>query len=98
MEVVTHDDTWINGDSCEFNASLLGYDWECEHTSDKLEWDIRYQIFMARQRLFMFKEAIPSKCMVKDMAEYCKKYWNTEHGKAKVSDYEKAYKYHCRGR
>jgi len=95
IEPATHDDTWENGDSCELNASLLGYDWECEHTSDKLEWDIRYQIFMARQRLFMKPEAIPSKSTPKDMARYCKEHWNTVLGKASASDYLHDYKYYC---
>jgi hypothetical protein len=91
IEPITHDDTWENGDSICDNAQLLGI--EC--AVEKLEYDLRYQIFMARQKLFMVSEAIPSNCMAMKMAEYCKKYWNTEHGKATAYDYHKAYLDYC---
>jgi hypothetical protein len=95
MEVATHDDTWINGDSCEVNASHFGYIWEGESTADKLEYDLQYQILMARQRLFMKPEALPSSRDVWAMADYCKKHWNTVHGKAKATDYYTAYVERC---
>jgi hypothetical protein len=91
MEELTHDDTWENGDSICANAQILGI--EC--AVEKLEYDLRYQIFMARQKLFMISEAIPSNRMVMKMAEYCKKYWNTEHGKATAYDYHEAYLDYC---
>jgi len=87
IEPATHDDTWENGDSICANAQILGI--EC--AVEKLEYDLRYQIFMARQKLFMISEAIPSNRMVMKMAEYCKKYWNTQHGKATAYDYHEAY-------
>lgn len=92
MEPATHDDVWANGDSCISNASLLGYDLECSET---LEYDLQYQILMARQRLFMISEPIPPANMVDDMSEYCKKYWNTEDGKADAFDYFNAYLDYC---
>jgi len=91
IEPATHDDTWENGDSICANAQILGI--EC--AVEKLEYDLRYQIFMARQKLFMISEAIPSNRMVMKMAEYCKKYWNTQHGKATVCDYHDAYLDYC---
>jgi len=95
MEVATHDDTWINGDSCEINASHFGYIWEGEQTASKLEYDLQYQILMARQRLFMKPEALPDSKDKHAMGHYCKKHWNTVHGKAAASDYMAAYDYYC---
>ena len=92
IEPATHDDVFDNGDSCIHNASLLGYDLEC---SEMLEYDLRYQILMARQKLFMISEPIPPANMVDDMSEYCKKYWNTESGKADAFDYFNAYLDYC---
>jgi hypothetical protein len=92
MEPATHDDVFDNGDSCIHNASLLGYDLEC---SEMLEYDLRYQILMARQRLFMKSESLPCSRDVWAMADYCKKHWNTVHGKAKASDYYTAYVEWC---
>lgn len=85
IEPETHDDVWKNGDTCCVNAQTIGVEWsEC-----RLEYDLRYQIFIARQKLFMIAEPIPSK--VDEMADYAKKYWNTEHGKATGIDYMVAY-------
>jgi hypothetical protein len=95
IEPATHDDTWMNGDSCEINASHFGYIWEGESTADKLEYDLQYQIFIARQKLFMISEPIPPSNMDDDMSEYCKKYWNTESGKADAFDYFNAYLDYC---
>ena len=91
MEPETHDDVWENGDSCEANAYLLSYNIECE----LLECDIRYQIFMARQKLFMISEPLPSSDHLNSMADYCKKHWNTELGKASACDYLHDYRYYC---
>jgi len=86
IEPATHGDVFDNGDSCIHNASLLGYDLEC---SEMLEYDLRYQILMARQKLFMISEPIPSGLIAR--ARYCKYYWNTAHGKARETDYLDAY-------
>ena len=92
MEPATHDDVWANGDSCISNASLLGYDLECSET---LEYDLQYQILMARQRLFMKPEALPDSKDKHAMGHYCKKHWNTVHGRAEASDYMHDYGYYC---
>lgn len=92
IEPATHDDVWENGDSCVCNASSIGYDLEC---ASMLEYDLRYQIFMARQRLFMKPEGLPEHKDALWMAGYCKKHWNTVHGSASVFDYYDSYKYYC---
>ena len=95
IEPATHDDVWTNGDSCEVNASRLGYVWECDATSARLEYDLQYQILIARQKLFMISEPLPSGDDEIAMANYCKKYWNTDLGKATSEDYHDAYIYYC---
>ncbi len=92
MEPATHDDVWENGDSCVCNASSIGYDLE---DSNMLEYDLRYQILMARQKLFMITEPLPSRYNTWAMADYCKKYWNTVYGSAAAFDYFNAYLDYC---
>lgn len=65
--------------------SCLGNDY-CE----LLATDIRYATVMARVFFMRFKEPIPDTDIGK--AEYAKKYWNTELGKATINDYLTAYK------
>lgn len=94
MEELTHDDTWKHGDSIWANARKLGIihsdDVKHPHHS-RLAWDLRYNVFMARQRLFMKPGALP-----KDLARlsmYLKKNWNSVLGAANnnsyIEDYEK---------
>ena len=96
IEPTTHDDTWENGDSICANAQILGI--EC--AVEKLEYDLRYQIFMARQKLFMISEALPSSEgasseNVSLMSDYCKEHWNTVDGGADAFDYFNAYLDYC---
>lgn len=81
MELPTHEATWQWGDSIKENAAIMGIVEDFE----RLDYDLRYNVFMARQRLFMFSKALPSEAG--DMAEYLKKYWNTEKGKASANKY-----------
>lgn len=90
IEPATHDDTWEHGDTICFNAQLLGI--ECG--VEKLEYDLRYSVFMFRQRLFMKPEALPPADDLMAIAEYLKKHWNTAKGKATTEDYYKAYNYY----
>lgn len=90
-EPKTHDATWEHGDSCKANAKLLGIEW----SEMRLEYDFRYQIFIARQRLFMFSETIPGRRSLIKMGEYCKKHWNTEQGKATPEKYINDYLNYC---
>ena len=91
MEPATHDDTWANGDSIWENATLLGivsqreYERKIHPPAERLVYDLRYNVFMARQRLFMKPEALPTDPI--KISVYLKRHWNTVHGKALGLDY-----------
>jgi hypothetical protein len=53
--------------------------------AELLQTDVRYATIMARVFFMRFKDPIPKDDVGK--AEYCKKYWNTELGKATVASY-----------
>lgn len=89
MEPVTHFDTWKHGDSIQKNAELLGI--VTKGTSvvnvpspQRLIYDLRYNVFMARQKLFMVKCALPKDSS--EMSRYLKKHWNGD-GKATSTKY-----------
>lgn len=91
MEVATHNDTWEHGDSIWDNAVKLDiiedYDWESNwhpHHS-RLAWDLRYNVFMARQRLFMKPGALPTD--LEALSVYLKLHWNSTHGAARDMSY-----------
>ena len=89
MEPETHDDTWAHGDSIYRNAEILkivtpGLGVKNIPKADRLIYDLRYNVFMARQRLFMFSESLPESAEA--MANYLKKYWNAG-GKATATKY-----------
>lgn len=80
MEPVTHDSTWDHGDSIWVNAVKLGIITRAQKLlrkrpdASRLIYDLRYNVFMARQRLFMFKESFPVD--IDDMSFYLKENWN----------------------
>jgi hypothetical protein len=90
MEPRTHDDTWNHGDSIWKNAVLLGIITKYQRlmkihpNAERLIYDLRYSVFMARQKLFMAKGALPDNAY--DMAVYLKKHWNGD-GKATPEKY-----------
>ncbi len=93
MEPITYYDTWKNGDSIQRNAELLNIVRRGNGVinvphEERLIYDFRYNVFMARQRLFMIKEELPSDLV--DMSDYLKKYWNGP-GEATPQDYLLAY-------
>ncbi|MCJ8292903.1 MAG: hypothetical protein MJK15_00720 [Colwellia sp.] len=95
MEPRTHDSTWKFGDSIRKNALKLGiitqyqYD-RFEHPpAERLIYDTRYNVFMARQRLFMKKGALPKD--VKNMSKYLKQHWNSAGGAADNYSYSDDY-------
>lgn len=91
MEGWVHDDTWENSDSIKTNALTLGFisqGSERPH-SDKLYSDLAYNVFMARQRLFMDTRPLPS--IPLELSKYLKVFWNSAGGKAKDFDYLTAY-------
>jgi hypothetical protein len=90
MEPATHDDVWKHGDSIWRNAVNLGIITRAERIlkihpdSYRLVYDLQYNVFMARQKLFMAKGALPLNA--KDMSVYLKKHWNGD-GKATPEKY-----------
>lgn len=90
MEPDTHDDTWKYGDSIWKNAVKLGIITKTDRILKshpdawRLVYDLRYNVFMARQKLFMVSEAFPDNA--EDMSVYLKKHWNGP-GKATPARY-----------
>jgi len=95
MEPTTHNSTWRHGDSIWRNAVLLGiiskfeYDKKIRPSAQLLLRDLQYNVFMARQRLFMKREALPTD--IDDLSRYLKKHWNSIHGAADEMDYRDDY-------
>lgn len=95
MEPETHDDIWKNfitkNQKREFAVAkfLPSRHSLYENTAELLQTDVRYATVMARVFFQRFREPIPTTDLGK--AEYAKKYWNTELGKATVRDYLTAY-------
>lgn len=77
MEPATYFDTWTYGDSIKKNAKLLkittGF-LKSIPEPERLIYDLRFNVFMARQKLFMAPGALPKN--QKDMAKYLKVHWN----------------------
>lgn len=95
MERATHAAVWTYGDTVWDNAVLAGiitpYDkrYALRPDFDRLLYDLKYNIFMARQRLFMKPEAIPGDPM--EISVYLKKHWNSVAGAANYDSYYKAW-------
>jgi len=95
MEPITHNSTWLHGDSIWQNAKLLGiiskfeYDNKLMPSSQRLLHDLQYNVFMARQRLFMKPEVLPTD--IDDLSIYLKDWWNSIHGAADDMDYRDDY-------
>lgn len=91
IEGWVHDDIWANSDSIWDNAlslKIIDYDGygELEHPeSDRLHYDLRYNVFMARQRLFMDVNPLPNDPV--EMSKYLKHFWNSEQGSAHELSY-----------
>lgn len=89
MEPVTHNSVWKFGDSVWDNALKLGiittheYNNKLHPKPERLIYDLVYNVFMARQRLFMKPSKLPKSPA--RMSMYLKENWNSSSGKA--SDY-----------
>lgn len=85
MEIPTYNTVWEHGDN------TLKYAAKIDQQRDfySLEWDLRHNIFMARARLMMDSNPIPKENF--ELSRYLKRFWNTDHGKAKPLDYVMAY-------
>jgi len=84
MEPNTEKDIWEN--YLRYNRDLSAYikeyineDW---NFGEELEWNLAYQILMARVHYLRVKEAIPPKNDTVGLAKYYKKYYNTYLGKS----------------
>jgi hypothetical protein len=89
MEPFTHAQVWKYGDSIQKNAELLkivtpGLGVTNIPPPTRLIYDLRYNVFMARQKLFMVPAALPQTPW--EMSAYLKKHWNGD-GKASKSRY-----------
>ena len=95
MEPATHQCVWDEGDSVWENALFVGiitkeqFDRRIHPQASRLLYDLHYNVFMARQRLFMKPEALPKS--KKALGKYLKKHWNSVQGAAAAEDYVEAY-------
>lgn len=93
MEPFTHSQVWKFGDSIQKNAELLrivtpGLGVKNVPSPNRLIYDLRYNVFMARQKLFMVPDVLPKE--LGKMASYLKKHWNGD-GKATATKYHYDY-------
>jgi len=101
MEPRTHASTWRYGDSIWDNARSLGIISNSQYIisehpkANRLIYDLRYNVFMARQRLFMKRELLPnfgnSFKQIDAMSRYLKKHWNSVSGAAEDDSYATDY-------
>lgn len=91
MEPATHDSVWKFGDTVWDNALKLGivtaheYNTKQHPKAERLLYDLRYNVFMARQRLFMKREKLPKS--PGKLSIYLKEHWNSMHGAANDYSY-----------
>ena len=96
MESGTHNSVWRFGDTVWDNALLLGYITPVDYDKrnhpkpERLLYDLAYNVFMARQKLFMITEKLPKH--LAGLSMYLKKHWNTKTGKATDYSYMNDYK------
>ena len=89
MEPFTHEQTWKYGDSIRRNAKLLKINGLFgKPKAERLIYDLRYNVFMARQKLFMASGMLPTDTY--ELAKYLKKNWNGD-GKATPEKYQTDY-------
>jgi hypothetical protein len=91
MEPPTYKSTWKFGDSIWDNAFMMGIVTEKDFKKKRpplvgrLIYDLRFNVFMCRQRLFMKPEKFPKTPY--QMSAYLKKFWNSVHGAADSNSY-----------
>ena len=98
IELATESDTWSNYINYRDNLGksmssfIKSIDTTKRVPNRLLTCDLAYQTAIARVILYRAPEKLPEVGDYKGMAKYCKKYWNTELGKATWEDYLYAYK------
>lgn len=86
MEPQTHNSTWRFADTIWENALFMGIiteeqrDKKLHPKPERLLYDLAYNVFMARQMLFMKLEKLPKHPA--GMSRYLKEHWNTIKGAA----------------
>lgn len=96
MEKLTHDQTWKYGDSIWDNALKLGIITKYQHFNkthpnvERLIYDLKYNVFMFRQRMFMKPQVFPP-AEPELISQYLKTHWNSIHGAAQKDSYLKDY-------
>lgn len=90
MEPETEKDIWDNYLSYHQDLRLKLYKAGYVYANpEKLLYDLKYQIIMARLHYRRFREPIPSD--IDGQAKYWKKYYNTEEGAGTIYKYMEAY-------
>ncbi|AGK87047.1 putative endolysin [Pseudoalteromonas phage RIO-1] len=92
IEPETHDSIWDNSDIIHEVAKSCGI----RRNVDLLENDDVYSVFMARMYIAMDSNPCPKPPSYKNMAKYCKEYWNRT-GKATWEKYNDDYMAYKRG-
>jgi len=96
MEPTTYRSTWKYGASIWDNALALGIINNKQFRNmtpppvERLLYDLRFNVFMARQRLFMKSAALPTGGTT-DMSAYLKRHWNSVGGAADNMSYHRDY-------
>lgn len=85
IEPATHDYIWDQCEGIEKYAAKFGFTRDVK----QLETNPAYCVFVTRMRIKMDPVPLPS--TVEAMADWAKKHWNTEDGKATADDYRKAF-------
>lgn len=91
MEPLTHNETWKWGATIWKNSFHMGIINEVEFEKKlhplpgRMVYDLRYAVFMMRQRLFMKTERFPKTAY--QMSDYLKRHWNSTQGKADSNSY-----------
>ena len=87
MEPVTHESLWQHADNIKYNAARCGI----VKNLRALEWDLKYNVFMARSKLLTDPDPLPK--TEEAMSQYLKDFYNTAGGKAEWDDYMNAYRF-----
>jgi len=94
MEPTTYTDLWHNAifsNSKNMNLLAMHFRNPNLHDFERMVYDLRYAVVMARLQYARFHEVLPDAKDVDGLWEYYKKYWNTEKGKATKDKSIKAY-------
>jgi len=96
MEPATEKDIWNNYLDVEFREDLAFAVWRACYVScanpEALEYNLAYQIVMARIHYRRIKEPLPPHDNVEALARYWKKYFNTPYGAGREDEFVRNYK------